>query len=123
MKLCAVANVLFNGDLRPADVDRVGICDLDEGEIRSALMAELPYRLVGEVWRTDGNAIRARVAPIRCERGSALAVSGTTLVTHLEADMFPGGLTITSHDPDTTTTAYGMLADFVSVSRSDRTQP
>jgi hypothetical protein len=27
--------------------------------------------------------------------------------------MFPGGLTITSHDPDTTTTAYGMFADFL----------
>jgi len=51
----------------------------------------------------------------------SLAMRGP-LVTHLEADMFPGGLTITSHDPDTTTTAYGMFADFLNVSRSDRTQ-
>jgi homoserine dehydrogenase len=110
VKLCAVANVLLGGDLRPADVERVGIRELDEEEVRRACMAGLPYRLVGEVTHD-----RARVAPVQCERGSALAVSGTTLVTHLQADMFPGGLTITSHDPDTTTTAYGMLADFLAI--------
>jgi homoserine dehydrogenase len=118
MKLCAVANVLLDGDLRPADVERVGICELDAEEVRRASTAGLPYRLVGEVRRNDAGLSTARVAPIQCKRGSALAVSGTTLVTHLEADMFPGGLTIASHDPDTTTTAYGMLADFVSLSRS-----
>ena len=117
VKLCAVANVLLNGNLRPADVDRVGIRELDEGVVRAALMAELPYRLVGEVRRDDSGTLRASVAPIQCARGTALAVTGTTLVTHLEADMFPGGLTITSHDPDTTTTAYGMFTDFVNVAR------
>ncbi len=118
VKLCAVANVLLGGDLRPADVERVGIRELHEADVRSALMAGLPYRLVGEVARDSAGDVRARVAPVQCERGSMLAVSGTTLVTHLEADVFPGGLTITSHDPDTTTTAYGMLADFIDVTHS-----
>jgi homoserine dehydrogenase len=113
VKLCAVANVLLGGDLRPSDVERVGIRELDEEEVRRAGVAGSPYRLVGEVRRGEAGILSARVAPVQCERGSALAVVGTTLVTHLEADMFPGGLTITSHDPDTTTTAYGMLADFL----------
>ncbi len=117
VKLCAVANVLLGGDLRPADVQRVGIRTLNDEEVRRVCRAGLPYRLVGEVRRDDAGVLRASVAPMQCERGTALAVSGTTLVTHLEADMFPGGLTITSHDPDTTTTAYGMFADFVSVIR------
>jgi hypothetical protein len=38
---------------------------------------------------------------------------------HYEADVFPGGLTVTSHDPDPTTTAFGMLADLVSVYRAN----
>jgi hypothetical protein len=38
---------------------------------------------------------------------------GATLVMHYEADVFPGGLTVSSRDPDPTTTAYGMLADLV----------
>jgi hypothetical protein len=42
-------------------------------------------------------------------------VRGATLVMHYEADVFPGGLSVTSHDPDPTTTAYGMLADLVSL--------
>jgi homoserine dehydrogenase len=113
VKLCAVANVLLGGDLRPSDVERVGIRELDEEEVRRASVAGSSYRLVGEVGRDDTGRLTARVAPVQCKRGSALAVSGTTLVTHLEADMFPGGLTITSHDPDTTTTAYGMFADFL----------
>jgi hypothetical protein len=29
--------------------------------------------------------------------------------------VFPGGLTVTSHNPDPTTTAYGMLADLVNI--------
>jgi hypothetical protein len=36
---------------------------------------------------------------------------------HYEAEVFPGGLTVTSRDPDPTTTAYGMLADLVTALR------
>lgn len=120
VKLCAVANVLLDGDLRPDDVKRVGIRELDEAEIRRAGMGGSPYRLVGEVRRDDVGRLSARVGPMQCERGTALAVGGTTLVTHLEADMFPGGLTIASHDPDTTTTAYGMFADFLMIGASQQ---
>jgi homoserine dehydrogenase len=115
VKLCAVANVLLGGDLRPNDVQREGIVRLDENEVRRSRAEGRPYRLVGEVRRDGDGTLRASVGPVNCEPGSALAVNGTTLVTHLEADMFPGGLTITSHDPDTTTTAYGMFADFVGI--------
>ena len=117
VKLCAVANVLLGGDLRPDDVEREGICVLREDEVRRASGEGHPYRLVGDVRRDDGGILRARVGPVRCDARDVLgATRGTTLVTHLEADMFPGGLTLTSHDPDPTTTAYGMFADFVSVS-------
>jgi pyruvate kinase len=117
VKLCAVANVLLDEDLRPSDVEREGVGAVDKAEIRSASAAGHPYRLVGDVRHDDAGVLRARVGPVRCERGDALAVRGTTLVTHVEADMFPGGLTITSHHPDTTTTAYGMFADFLGLSR------
>jgi homoserine dehydrogenase len=117
VKLCAVANVLLGGDLRPSDVQREGIRGLDDAEVRRASAAGHPYRLVGDV-RHEGGALRARVTPLRCDPGEALgAVRGTTLVTHFEADVFPGGLTITSRDPNPTTTAYGMLADFIAVHR------
>ncbi len=118
VKLCAVANVLLAGDLRPDDVDREGIGALDADAVRRASSEGRPYRLVGDVRRDALGTLTARVAPVQCAAGDVLtAATGTTLVTHLEADVFPGGLTITSHDPDPTTTAYGMFADFVALVR------
>lgn len=117
VKLCALANVTLGGDLRPDDVTRDGIRALSAEDIRDAAAEARPYRLVGEVRRDDSGVISARVVPERCEPGSPLAVRGTSLVTHFEADVFPGGLTVTSHHPDPVTTAYGMFADFLSVLR------
>ena len=115
VKLCAVANVLLGGDLRPADVARTGLATLDPADVRRAAAEGRPYRLVGEARADDGaGGVRARVAPERTAAGDPLGiVRGATLVMHYEADVFPGGLTVTSHDPDPTTTAYGMLADLV----------
>ena len=119
VKLCAVANVLLAGDLRPADVAREGIRSLSESEIRKAHASGRPYRLIGQVRRDSDGAVRARVAPSQCSPEDVLGVArGATLVMHYEADVFPGGLTVTSHDPDPTTTAFGMLADLVSVYRA-----
>jgi homoserine dehydrogenase len=118
VKLCALANVLLDADLRPTDVQREGIRSLSAEAIRQAHAASRPYRLVGEVRRDARGAIRARVAPTQCDPHDPLGtVRGATLVMHYEADVFPGGLTVTSHDPDPTTTAYGMLADLVAASR------
>jgi len=116
VKLCAVGNVLLGGDLRPADVDRRGIRALGEDDVRRARAEGRPYRLVGAVARDGSGAVCARVAPERCGAGDPLGtVRGTSLVIHYDADVFPGGLTVTSHGPDPTTTAYGMLADLLAV--------
>ena len=115
VKLCALANVLMAGDLRPEQVERVGLQSLDTNVVRAAARAGEPIRLVGDV-RTTHAGIAARVAPRACAPNDVYgAVRGATLVTHFEAEVFPGGLTVTSRDPDPQTTAYGMLADFISV--------
>lgn len=119
MKLCALANVLFGAELRPTDVARCGIRDLTSSEIRDAAAAGTPYRLMGHLGRDAAGAVHARVAPARCTADGPLGiVHGATLVMHYEAEMFPGGLTVTSHNPDPTTTAYGMLTDFVALYRN-----
>jgi homoserine dehydrogenase len=116
MKLCAVANVLLHGDLRPSDVTRIGLRALTEIGIREAHRGGRPFRLVGEVTRDNGGRLTARVAPMHCRPDGPLGtITGATLVMHYESDAFPGGLTVTSRDPDPTTTAYGMLADLVAV--------
>jgi homoserine dehydrogenase len=107
VKLCALANVLLDGNLKPAAVRRTGLRTISIDAIRRAHAAGAPLRLIGE---TDGAS--ATVAPAPSPFGP---VSGTTLVTHFDSEVFPGGLTITSHHPDSTTTAYGMFVDFVSI--------
>jgi homoserine dehydrogenase len=114
VKLCAIGNVLLGADLRPPDVAREGIGALAGDDVQRAAAEGRPLRLVGEVARDASGAIRARVAPVRCAPDGPLGVvRGATLVMHYEADVFPGGLTVRSRDPDPTTTAYGMLADLI----------
>ena len=116
VKLCAVGNVLLGADLRPREVVREGIGALTADGVRRAAAEGQPIRLVGEVERDVGGAVRARVAPVRCAPDQPLGVArGATLVMHYEADVFPGGLTVSSRDPDPTTTAYGMLTDLIDV--------
>ena len=115
VKLCAIANVIFGAELRPGDVERDGLRALGEEEIRCAAAAGAPYRLVGEVALVNGG-VRARVGAVQCACDGPLGVvRGATLVMQYEADVFPGGLTVTSRDPDPTTTAYGMLSDLISL--------
>jgi homoserine dehydrogenase len=114
VKLCAIANAILGRALPPAGVERVGIRTLEPRAVRSAREAGMPFRLVGAV-RLEGTGVVARVAPEQVPAGTPFAVDGTTLVTHFDADVFPGGLTITSHAPDLTTTAYGMFTDFLEV--------
>jgi homoserine dehydrogenase len=112
VKLCAVSNVILERALRPADVQRTGIRDLDPAIVRTAHRDGRPYRLIGRL-TVDHDAVVARVVPEQVPAGSPFAVSGSTLVTHYDAAVFPGGLTMTSAGPDLTTTAYGMFADFL----------
>jgi homoserine dehydrogenase len=115
VKLCALANVLMDGYLRPGDVERTGIRELDVEDVRRCAAAGTPIRLMGEVMRENGH-LHARVRPEQCAAdGPFGVVRGATLVTHFEADVFPGGLTVTSRDPDPMTTAYGLLSDLVSL--------
>jgi homoserine dehydrogenase len=114
VKLCAIARVLFGVELLPLDVPRVGVRELIPSELRAARDAGTPFRLVGRVAMDRVGAVTAQVKPERITPHDPLyAARGTTLVMHYEADVFPGGLTVTSHDPSTMTTAYGMFTDFL----------
>jgi homoserine dehydrogenase len=112
LKLCALSTVILGRPLRPGSVDRDGLRTLDAAAVRAARHEGRPYRLVGRV-AVAGESVVATVAPEQVPAGGPLAVTGSTLVTHLDAEVFPGGLTITSAAPDLTTTAYGLFADFL----------
>ena len=114
VKLCALATAVLERQVSLGDVRREGIRAVDPVAVREARHRGTPVRLVGRV-ALDGDRVSASVAPEPVPAGSALAVSGTTLVTHYDAEVFPGGLTVTSGAPDLSTTAYGLFADFLEV--------
>ncbi|HEU4768175.1 MAG TPA: hypothetical protein VFS77_12400 [Pyrinomonadaceae bacterium] len=118
MKICAVARVILGVPLKPSDVRREGIRELDPETLQAARAEGRPYKLLSRaVVNTDGS-ITASVRPEQIASGDPFSsVRGTSLAIHFELDTIPG-LTIVSHRPNLQSTAYGLLADFINVTRS-----
>ncbi|HKP46113.1 MAG TPA: hypothetical protein VJT50_05895 [Pyrinomonadaceae bacterium] len=118
MKVCALANVLMNVSLKPADVARCGIRDLTPQQLQRARSENKPFKLIARARTQPDGTIAASVRPEQIGALDPLAtVRGTSLAIHFELDMMPG-LTITSHRPNLQSTAYGLLADFINAVRN-----
>jgi len=112
VKVAALATVLMDIPLTPAEVQREGIRHLTGEMVRVARLEGEPYKLVCRAER-EGDGVRASVRPEQVSLSDPLSsVSGTSSLVHFETDVLTG-LTITEHNPSPDTTAYGMLADFV----------
>ncbi|HEX8456592.1 MAG TPA: hypothetical protein VF656_04655 [Pyrinomonadaceae bacterium] len=119
VKACALANVLMDVPLRLAEIAREGIRALAAERVRAARAAGRPYKLVSRAARTADGSIEARVRPEQIAADDPLsAASGTSLIIHFELDVLPG-LTLTAHDPDLRSTAYGLLSDFINAVRDE----
>ncbi|HAF14384.1 MAG TPA: homoserine dehydrogenase [Blastocatellia bacterium] len=117
VKVCALANVLMNIPLKPADVSREGIRDLSPAKVQAARADGKPFKLVARAKQAGNGKLAATVRPEQIAASDPLGnVRGTSLAIHFELDMMPG-LTITSHRPNLQSTAYGLLADFINAVR------
>ena len=113
VKVCALASVLMNVPLKPAEVSREGIRDLTHGKLLAARAEGRPFKLVARAKLGGDGKLVATVRPEQIAASDPLGnVRGTSLAIHFELDMMPG-LTITSHRPNLQSTAYGLLADFI----------
>ena len=119
VKTCALATVLMNAPLRLDEIGREGIRGLDPESVRAARAAGRPYKLVSRAGRAAGGRVAARVGAEQIAGDDPLAgVNGTSLIIHFELDMLPG-LTLTAHQPDLRSTAYGLLSDFINAVRAE----
>ena len=113
VKVCALASVLMNIPLKPAEVNREGIRELTHRKVQAARAEGKPFKLIARAKLTGDGKIAASVRPEQILASDPLGnVRGTSLGIHFELDMMPG-LTITSHRPNLQSTAYGLLADFI----------
>lgn len=120
MKVCAIARVILGVPLLPSDVRREGIRELDPETLQAARAEGKPYKLLSRAIVSGDGSIAASVRPEQIAAGDPLStVRGTSLAVHFELDTIPG-LTIVSHRPNLQSTAYGLLADFINVTRTER---
>jgi homoserine dehydrogenase len=119
VKICALANVLMQAELRPEDVAREGIVGLDPARPAAALSRGARLKLVAEAWR-EGSAVLGRVAlhEIPLDHSFAL-VEGTSSILRLATDL-AGTLVLTEERPDIRVTAYGVISDLLALPPAER---
>jgi homoserine dehydrogenase len=117
VKACALANVLMGAGLKLSDVSRRGIRELKDEEVRAASAEGRPFKLFARARSDESGKVIATVRPEQVAPGEPFAsVGGTTLSLHFELDVLHG-LTLTAHQPNLKSTAYGLLADFINAVR------
>ena len=118
VKVIALANVLMGADLKLQDVDRRGISGITREQLHAARANDEAWKLVCSAKRLPDGDVAAAVRPERLKLSDPLAqVHGTSSIISFETDIL-SQLIITEQDPSLETTAYGLLADFLTAVRS-----
>jgi homoserine dehydrogenase len=112
VKVAALATVLMDIPLKPAEIERQGIRNITSQEIERARIQGKRWKLVCSAER-QGDGVRARVQPEMVGVDSPMyGVDGTTSIVQFESDVL-GLLSVIEANPGPDTTAYGLLADFL----------
>jgi homoserine dehydrogenase len=118
-KAAALVNVLMDGRMTPARVDRTGIGPETAEAVRAAAARGCRVKLVACASRR-GSRIEARVAPEELPATDLLAgLGGQANALVLETDLL-GELAIVQLRGSLTETAYALLSDLVEVGRLRR---
>jgi homoserine dehydrogenase len=116
VKVAALVTVLMGVPLKPNEVERTGIRDIQARDIQRAQEQGQRWKLVCYAVR-EGDGVKASVAPQMVPSTSPLfQVNGTTSIVQFETDVL-GSLSVIETDPGPHTTAYGLLADFLNAVR------
>jgi len=119
VKVSALATVLMDVPIKPQDVQREGIRALAPEIVQAARAEGRPYKLVCQAERGDDGQVTASVRPAQVPLNDPLAsVRGASSIIQFQMDTIYG-LTLSEQDPDALTTAYGPLADFITIARTE----
>jgi homoserine dehydrogenase len=125
VKTTALITVLMDVPIRLEEIERKGIRNLSAEAVRAAKKEARPYKLICRASKTNEDktneekGITASVRPEQIPLTDPMAqIAGTSSYIYFETDIFPG-LALTEENPGLYATAYGMLADFVRIARTD----
>lgn len=115
-KTAALANVLMDAGITPADVTRTGIADLTGAAVRDAVARGRRIRLVASASR-EGTRVCTRVAPEELPGDDMLGLlRGMSNALFVDTDLL-GRVGVTQLDGGLTQTAYALLSDLVTIAR------
>jgi homoserine dehydrogenase len=116
-KAAALANVLMDARVTPADVERKGIGRLTPEKLAGLEVKGKTVVLVSRAKRVK-NAVKLRVRAEVLEAGDILAtVRGTSNLLILETDLM-GEIGVFTLQPGLAQTAYGVFSDLVDIAKS-----
>jgi homoserine dehydrogenase len=120
VKVSALATVLMDVPVKPQAVNPQGIRALTPEIVGAARIAGQPYKLVCQAERGEDGQVTASVRPEQVALSDPLAsVRGASSIIQFQMDTLYG-LTLSEQDPDAVTTAYGPLADFITIAQSEK---
>ncbi len=118
-KCAALINVLMKGTLTPHTIDRTGIAGISREQAQDAVRRGKRLRLVASGRVEDGRPA-GRVAPVELDAADPLArLTGVQNLLLLKTDVL-GEIGLYQGGGGVEQTAYGLLADLVTVARQVR---
>ncbi len=120
VKVSALATVLMDYPLKPQDIAREGIRGLTTEQVQSAKMMGSRYKLVCQAEKQLDGTVVGSVKPelVRIADDPLAGCDGATSIILFQMDVIHG-LTLSEIHPDAVTTAYGPLADFITIAKSE----
>ena len=117
VKVCALANTLWDAALRPAQVKRTGISRVSARDVRRAARAGARLRLVARAERRGGRLL-ASVGPERVPLGDPLAGDEQDAALVFTTDL-AGEVGVLQRGGTVDQTAYALLSDLVALLEAD----
>lgn len=113
-KTTALLNVLMGANITPKDINRTGISDITEENIKAAAKKGCCIKLFCRGTIENGKVVGI-VKPIEVSMNQLIAhIDGTSAAVAITTDLM-GKLTIVEHDPDLLQTGYGVFSDLIRV--------
>lgn len=113
-KITALLNVLMDAKITPKDIDRKGIEDITEENIKEAAKKGCCIKLFCRGTMENGR-VAGTVQPIEVPMEELIAhIDGTSSAVAITTDLM-GKLTIVEHNPELLQTGYGVFSDLIRV--------
>ncbi|MCB6185370.1 homoserine dehydrogenase [Leeia sp. TBRC 13508] len=113
LKVCILANAIWDADLKPTDISREGITGLTETEILNARKEGFAWRLIGEASRNAAGVITGSVKPQRIPASDPLlGANGANNSVTFTTDLL-GAVTIAGPGAGRHETAFALLSDLI----------